>query len=50
MVYISGPGHGAPASAAHTKEWLKAQIMESLQYAYKESIDRAEITNWTWPA
>jgi xylulose-5-phosphate/fructose-6-phosphate phosphoketolase len=40
---------GLQASAAHIKEWLKDQIIESLNYAYTEGIDRPEITNWTWP-
>ena len=37
-------------SAAHLKEWLKAQIIESINYAYTEGIDKPEIRNWTWPA
>ncbi|MDE1162225.1 MAG: phosphoketolase family protein [Acidobacteriaceae bacterium] len=36
-------------SAAHVKEWLKEQIIENLNYAYAEGIDRAEISNWVWP-
>ena len=36
-------------TAAHTKEWLRAQIMDSLNHAYSEGIDSPEITNWTWP-
>jgi xylulose-5-phosphate/fructose-6-phosphate phosphoketolase len=35
---------------AHTKEWLKDQIIESIQYAYTEGIDRPEIRNWRWPS
>ncbi len=35
--------------AAHVKDWLKEQILDSLDYAYSEGIDRPEITNWTWP-
>jgi xylulose-5-phosphate/fructose-6-phosphate phosphoketolase len=31
-----------------TKEWLKAQIIESINYAYTEGIDKPEITNWRW--
>ena len=38
------------ASAAHTKEWLKDQIIESISYAHEEGIDRPEIRNWKWPA
>ena len=37
------------ASAAHVKEWLKKQIIESIAYAYSEGIDKPEITNWRWP-
>jgi xylulose-5-phosphate/fructose-6-phosphate phosphoketolase len=36
--------------AAHLKEWLKAQIIESINYAYAEGIDRPEIRDWRWPA
>ncbi len=36
-------------TGAHVKEWLKDQITSSLQYAYSEGIDRAEISNWIWP-
>lgn len=37
-------------SAAHVKEWLKAQIIESINYAYAEGIDKPEIRNWRWPS
>ena len=37
-------------TGAHVKEWLKQQIIESLNQAYTEGIDRPEITNWTWSA
>ena len=37
------------AQAAHLKEWLKGQIIDSINYAYSEGIDRPEINNWTWP-
>ncbi len=40
---LQGPG-------AHLKEWLKRQIIESIDYAYTEGLDRPEIRNWTWPA
>jgi xylulose-5-phosphate/fructose-6-phosphate phosphoketolase len=40
---------GLQASAAHLKGWLKDQIIESINYAHTEGIDRPEITNWTWP-
>jgi xylulose-5-phosphate/fructose-6-phosphate phosphoketolase len=36
-------------TGSHVKEWLKKQIIDSIHYAYTEGIDRAEITNWTWP-
>ena len=34
---------------AHLKEWLKGQIIESINYADTEGVDGAEIRNWTWP-
>jgi xylulose-5-phosphate/fructose-6-phosphate phosphoketolase len=37
-------------SAANVKEWLKGQIVESINYAYSEGIDRPEIRNWRWPS
>jgi xylulose-5-phosphate/fructose-6-phosphate phosphoketolase len=37
-------------TAAHVKEWLKEQIVDHLEYAHEEGIDREEIRNWTWPA
>ena len=37
------------AIGAHTKEWLKGQIIDSLNYAHQEGIDRDEIRNWKWP-
>jgi xylulose-5-phosphate/fructose-6-phosphate phosphoketolase len=36
-------------TAAHTREWLKAQIVESIAYAHENGIDRPEITGWRWP-
>jgi xylulose-5-phosphate/fructose-6-phosphate phosphoketolase len=35
-------------TGAHIKEWLKDQIVDSLNYAYAEGTDRDEITHWTW--
>jgi xylulose-5-phosphate/fructose-6-phosphate phosphoketolase len=35
-------------SGAHVKEWLKEQIINNLNYAYAEGIDRPEISNWRW--
>jgi xylulose-5-phosphate/fructose-6-phosphate phosphoketolase len=40
---LQGPG-------AQTKEWLKGQIIESINYAYSEGLDKPEIRNWTWPS
>ncbi|HWG58455.1 MAG TPA: phosphoketolase family protein [Candidatus Acidoferrales bacterium] len=37
-------------SASHVKEWLKGQIIDSINYAYTEGIDRPQIRNWRWPA
>ncbi len=37
------------AAAAHTKEWLKNQIINSINYAHENGIDRPEIRNWKWP-
>ena len=34
---------------AHVKEWLKDQIIESVNYAHTEGIDKEEIRNWKWP-
>ncbi|HEY4048707.1 MAG TPA: phosphoketolase family protein [Acidobacteriaceae bacterium] len=36
------------STGAHVKDWLKDQINESIQYAYTNGIDKAEIRNWTW--
>jgi len=33
-------------TAAHTREWLKDQIVESVNYAHRNGIDRPEITGW----
>ncbi len=40
---LQGPG-------AQLKEWLKGQIIESIDYADTEGIDKPEIRNWKWPA
>ncbi|MGI9145668.1 MAG: phosphoketolase family protein [Chloroflexota bacterium] len=40
---LQGPG-------AHLKEWLKGQIIESIDYADTEGIDRPEIRDWRWPS
>jgi xylulose-5-phosphate/fructose-6-phosphate phosphoketolase len=36
-------------TGAHVKEWLKDQIIESINYAHAEGIDKEEIRNWKWP-
>lgn len=36
-------------TAAHVKDWLKEQIVDNLNHAYREGIDREEIRNWIWP-
>ena len=37
-------------TAAHVKEWLKDQIVESIAYAYREGVDAPDIQHWTWPS
>ncbi len=37
------------ATAAHTREWLKEQILASVHYAHENGIDRQEIREWKWP-
>ncbi len=37
------------SKGAHVKEWLKGQIIDSVNYAHQEGIDRQEIRDWTWP-
>ena len=34
---------------AHVKEWLKGEIIGSINYAHTEGIDKEEIRNWKWP-
>ena len=34
---------------AHVKETLKDQIIDSINYAHSEGIDKEEIRNWKWP-
>jgi xylulose-5-phosphate/fructose-6-phosphate phosphoketolase len=36
-------------SGAHVKEWLQNQIIESVNYAYANGIDRDETRKWRWP-
>jgi xylulose-5-phosphate/fructose-6-phosphate phosphoketolase len=40
---LQGPG-------AQLKEWLKGQIIESINYAYSEGLDKPEIRDWKWPS
>ncbi|MES2394157.1 MAG: phosphoketolase family protein [Acidobacteriota bacterium] len=37
------------STAAHTREWLKNQIIEAINYAHENGIDSPEHRNWTWP-
>ncbi len=37
------------STGAHVKEWLKGEIIESINYAHAEGIDKEEIRNWKWP-
>jgi xylulose-5-phosphate/fructose-6-phosphate phosphoketolase len=34
---------------AHLKDRLKGQIIESINYAYTEGVDKPEIRDWKWP-
>jgi xylulose-5-phosphate/fructose-6-phosphate phosphoketolase len=34
---------------AHVKERLKDMIIENLNYAHENGVDRPEIRNWKWP-
>jgi len=40
---LQGPG-------AQLKDWLKGQIIESINYAYSQGVDKPEIQNWKWPS
>jgi xylulose-5-phosphate/fructose-6-phosphate phosphoketolase len=35
---------------AHVKDWLKGQIIDHVNYAHTEGIDKEEIRNWKWTA
>ena len=37
------------SKAAHTKEWLKDQIIDCLNYAHENGIDCQEVREWKWP-
>jgi xylulose-5-phosphate/fructose-6-phosphate phosphoketolase len=34
---------------AHVKSWLQDQIIDSIDYAYREGLDKPEIREWKWP-
>jgi xylulose-5-phosphate/fructose-6-phosphate phosphoketolase len=34
---------------AHVKAWLQDQIIDSIDHAYREGLDKPEIRDWTWP-
>lgn len=40
---------GLRNSGAHLKEWLKGQIIDSINHANTEGTDRDEIQHWKWP-
>jgi xylulose-5-phosphate/fructose-6-phosphate phosphoketolase len=37
------------SKAAHTKEWLKDQIIDCVSYAHENGIDRQDVREWKWP-
>ncbi len=37
------------SKGAHVRERMKNEIIENLQYAYENGIDKEEIRNWKWP-
>jgi xylulose-5-phosphate/fructose-6-phosphate phosphoketolase len=37
------------AIGAHTKDWLKDQIYDNLNFAFENGTDKPEITDWQWP-
>ena len=40
---------GLRETGSHVKEWLQRQIIESVEYAHRNGIDKPEIRNWKWP-
>ncbi len=36
-------------AGAHVKDWLKNQLTEHLEHAFKYGIDKPEIRDWKWP-
>ncbi len=37
------------AAGGHVKEWLKDQVIDSVNYAHENGIDKPEIRDWKWP-
>jgi xylulose-5-phosphate/fructose-6-phosphate phosphoketolase len=37
------------STGAHTKDWLKDQICDSLNYSNHHGVDRPEVRDWKWP-
>jgi xylulose-5-phosphate/fructose-6-phosphate phosphoketolase len=37
------------SNGAYVKERMKNEIIENLNYAFEQGIDKEEITNWIWP-
>jgi xylulose-5-phosphate/fructose-6-phosphate phosphoketolase len=37
------------ATGAHVKDWLKNQIIDNINYAYENGIDKPESAEWKWP-
>jgi hypothetical protein len=36
-------------TGADVKEWLKGQIIASINYAHAEGLDKEEFRDWKWP-
>jgi xylulose-5-phosphate/fructose-6-phosphate phosphoketolase len=37
------------SKGAHFREHMKNEIIENIQYAYDNGVDKDEISNWKWP-
>jgi xylulose-5-phosphate/fructose-6-phosphate phosphoketolase len=37
------------AKGAHVRERMKNEIIDNIQYAHENGIDKEEIRNWNWP-
>ncbi|MDE3105424.1 MAG: phosphoketolase family protein [Acidobacteriota bacterium] len=35
--------------AAHTKQWLKDEILDCVRYAHQNGVDRPDVSGWRWP-